>query len=74
MSSLVKFTAHSTPSNCFTQIYLTSIYLPVFVLISSVSIPFFRLFHLRLSFLPSPQNVAGITTLTPALVNNDDVF
>lgn len=52
MPSLVKLTAHSTPSNCFTQIYLTSIYFPVFVLILICIHPLFSSFPPSTVFPP----------------------
>ena len=75
MPSLVKLTAHSTPSNCFTQIYLTSIYLPVFVLILiCIHSPFFFSSAFDSLSLHSRRMPLNITTLTVTLVNNDVVF
>jgi len=76
MPSLVKLTAHSTPYNCFTQIYLTSIYLPVFVLILiCIHSPFFvsSAFD-SLSTRRRRRMQLNITALTVTLVNNDVVF
>ena len=75
MPSLVKLTAHSTPSNCFTQIYLTSIYLPVFVLILiCIHSPFFVSSAFDSLSTRRRRMPLNITALTVTLVNNDVVF
>ena len=75
MPSLVKLTAHSTPRNCFTQIYLTSIYLPVFVLVLvCIHSPFFVSSAFDSLSTRRRRMLLNITTLTVTLVNNDVVF